>query len=124
VIITQQGVRVASQQFERGRIPADMTHDCIIDINDRRRQYRVWNPNGDRFAEGSAVEHHGLAAADHHRVILVERDFAAARSNGDTTRLIHQQRKIVVAVCDHLACSHDSGGGKPARHQLQSRQGT
>src|SRR5450631_1059969 len=54
VIITQQGVGVACQQLERGRIRRDVTHDCIIDINDRRRQYRVWNSNGDGFADGVA----------------------------------------------------------------------
>jgi hypothetical protein len=81
-------------------------HDGIIDIDDHRRQHRVWNSYRDRFADRTmAVEHPGLAAADQHRVILAERNVAAARRNGNVTRPIHKEVEIVVAVCDHLTRS-------------------
>src|SRR5258705_5961381 len=99
-------------------------HDCIVDIDDPLRQYRVWNSNRDRFAERTAVEYDRLAAADQHRVIFAKRDLTAARRNNDAAGLIHEEREIVVAVSDHLTRTYYSGGRKPARHQLQSRQGT
>ena len=74
---------------------------------------------GERFVTTS----YRVSAADQHRVMLAKQDLTAARTDVNATRLIHKQRKIVIAVRGHLARSDDPGGGKPSRHQLQPRQG-